>query len=156
MTEDDVRDDVKDSPIGWVNRHIRRYVESGGAKGHEWRPRVPTLLLTTTGRRTGNRYRTALIYGRDGDDYVVVGSKGGSHRHPAWFLNLRANPRVDVQVGPEKFPAVARVAEGAERKRLWVMMNRIWPSYESYQQRTTREIPVVVLTRADAGHGEGA
>ncbi|MBD0292541.1 MAG: nitroreductase family deazaflavin-dependent oxidoreductase [Jiangellaceae bacterium] len=156
MTEDGVRDDVKDSPIGWVHRHIRQYVESGGEKGHEWRPRVPTLLLTTIGRRTGNRYRTALIYGRDGDDYVVVGSKGGSHRHPAWFLNLTANPRVDVQVGPEKFPAVAGVAEGAKRKRLWAMMNRIWPSYESYQQRTNREIPVVVLRRGDAGHGEGA
>ena len=84
---------VEDSPVGWVNRHIKAYVQSNGEKGHEWRPGVPTLLLTTTGRRTGTRHRTALIYGRSGSDYVVVGSKGGAKRHPAWYLNLSADPR---------------------------------------------------------------
>jgi deazaflavin-dependent oxidoreductase (nitroreductase family) len=143
--------DVKDSPVGWVNRHITSYVQSGGEKGHEWRPGVPTLLLTTTGRRTGTRHRTALIYGRAGPDYVVVASKGGSTKDPAWFLNLSADPHVDVQVGAETFRAVARVTLGKERARLWTAMNEIWPSYAGYQEKTDREIPVIVLTRADGG-----
>jgi deazaflavin-dependent oxidoreductase (nitroreductase family) len=140
---------VKDSPVGWVNRHIKAYVESDGTKGHEWRPGVPTLLLTTTGRRTGTRHRTALIYGRDGEEYIVVASTGGKARNPAWYFNLSADPKVDVQVGAEKFAAVARTANGEERARLWAMMNQIWPSYEHYQAKTTRQIPVVVLSRAD-------
>jgi deazaflavin-dependent oxidoreductase (nitroreductase family) len=122
---------VRDSPVGWVNRHIKAYVESGGEKGHEWRPGVP-----------------ALIYGRAGADYVVVASTGGRPRNPAWYLNLSADPRVDVQVGAEKFPAVARTTDGAERDRLWAAMNEIWPSYEHYQEKTDREIPVVVLSRS--------
>jgi deazaflavin-dependent oxidoreductase (nitroreductase family) len=138
---------VQDSPVGWVNRHIRAYVESDGEKGHEWRPGVPTLLVTTTGRRTGTRHRTALIYGRDGSDYVVVGSKGGARKHPAWYLNLCADPQIDVQVGGETFRAVARTAVGDQRARLWAVMKKIWPSYEYYQQKTEREIPVVVLSR---------
>jgi deazaflavin-dependent oxidoreductase (nitroreductase family) len=139
---------VQDSPVGWVNRHIRAYVQSNGERGHERRPGVPTLLLTTTGRRTGTRHRTALIYGRSGSDYLVVGSKGGARKHPAWYLNLSADPRVDLQVGAEKFAAVARTADGAERARLWAAMNEIWPSYEDYQEKTDREIPVVVLSRS--------
>jgi deazaflavin-dependent oxidoreductase (nitroreductase family) len=145
--------DVQDSPVGWVNRHIKSYVESDGEKGHEWRRGVPTLLLTTTGRRTGARHRTALIYGRAGDDYVIVGSKGGSKKHPAWYLNLSADPHVDVQVGAETLSAVARTATGKERTRLWAMMNKIWRHYDGYQEKTDREIPVVVLSRAD---GQGA
>jgi deazaflavin-dependent oxidoreductase (nitroreductase family) len=145
--------DVKDSPVGWVNRHIKAYVESDGKKGHEWRPGVPTLLLTTTGRRSGTRHRTALIYGRTGSDYVVVASTGGKPRHPAWYLNLSADPHVDVQVGPEKFSAVARTATGAERARLWAAMNEIWPSYAGYQKKTEREIPVVVLSRTNGPTG---
>jgi deazaflavin-dependent oxidoreductase (nitroreductase family) len=139
--------EVQDSPVGWVNRHIQVYVLSDGEKGHEWRRGVPTLLLTTTGRRTRTRHRTALIYGRDGEDYVVVASKGGSTKHPAWYLNLATDPKVDVQVGAEKFSAVARTATGDERSRLWRAMNTIWPSYEDYQSKTEREIPVVVLSR---------
>lgn len=141
--------DVQDSPVGWVNRHIQAYVRSDGAKGHEWRRGVPTLLLTTTGRRTGTRHRTALIYSRDGEDYVVVASTGGKAKNPAWYLNLSANPHVDVQVGAEKFSAVARTTTGKERARLWTAMNTIWPSYDYYQSRTAREIPVVVLSRTD-------
>ncbi len=106
---------VEDSPVGWVNRHIRAYVASDGEKGHEWRRGVPTLLLTTTGRRTGTKHRTALIYGRDGADYVVVASKGGARTNPAWYLNLSADPDVDVQVGAEKFRGVARTAQGERR-----------------------------------------
>jgi deazaflavin-dependent oxidoreductase (nitroreductase family) len=141
--------DVQDSPVGWVNRHIKSYVESDGEKGHEWRRGVPTLLLTTTGRRTGTKHRTALIYGRDGADFVIVGSKGGSKKHPAWYLNLEADPQVDVQVGAERFSAVARTATGTERTRLWAKMNTIWRHYDGYQEKTDREIPVVVLSRSD-------
>jgi deazaflavin-dependent oxidoreductase (nitroreductase family) len=140
--------DVQDSPVGWVNRHVKAYVESDGEKGHEWQRGVPTLLLTTMGRRTGTRHRTALIYGRDGEDLVVVASKGGSKKNPAWYLNLSADPKVDVQVGAEKFEAVARTATGKERARLWAMMNTVWRHYESYQKKTEREIPVIVLSRS--------
>lgn len=139
---------VFDSPVGWVNRHIRRYVGSGGEKGHEWRPGVPTLLLTTRGRRSGLLRRTALIYGRDGDSYVVVASSGGGPDNPAWYLNLEADPQVHVQVGADEFDARARTATGAERERLWAPMARIWPDYDRYQRRTDREIPVVVLEPA--------
>jgi deazaflavin-dependent oxidoreductase (nitroreductase family) len=138
-------DVVHDSPVGWVNKHTQRYL-AGRKGGHEWRPGVHTLLLTTTGRRTGARRRTPLIYGRDGDNYVVVGSVGGSAKHPAWYLNLSADPHVEVLVGTEEFPAVARTAEGDERERLWEAMQEIWPYYAGYQQKTKREIPVVVLT----------
>jgi deazaflavin-dependent oxidoreductase (nitroreductase family) len=138
---------VVDSPRGWVNRHIRRYVATAGEDGHEWRPGVPTLLLTTRGRRSGKLRRTALIYGRDGDDYVVVGSNGGSPRHPAWYQNLEADRRAHVQVGGEEFDARARTATGQERARLWPRLAEIWPDYDSYQASTDREIPVVVLAR---------
>jgi deazaflavin-dependent oxidoreductase (nitroreductase family) len=131
-----------------VGRHIRRYVDSDGANGHEWRPGVFTLLLTTRGRRSGRLRRTALIYGRDGDRYVVVGSVGGSARHPAWYLNLTDHPEVEVQVGPERFRATARTATPEEKPRLWELMTSIWPAYEEYQRKTQRDIPVVILERA--------
>ena len=138
---------VKDSPVGWVRKHIDRYVETGGEQGHEWRPGVTTLLLTTKGRRSGEPRRTALIYQPDGDRYVVVASNGGSKGHPNWYLNLRDDPEVEVQVGPDRFRAHARTTSGEERARLWDLMNEIWPDYTNYQQRTDREIPVVVLER---------
>jgi len=133
-----------DSPTPWVARHIEDYVSTAGAKGHEWRG-VPTLLLTTRGRKSGLLRRSALIYGTDGDDYVIVASKGGHSHHPLWFTNLRAHPAVRVQVGPDEFDAVAHVAEGPERARLWELMVEIWPDYENYKKKTDREIPVVVL-----------
>jgi len=140
---------VQDSPVGWVSAHIKAYVESDGRRGHEWKPGVPTLLLTTTGRRTGTRRRTALIYGRDGSDLVVVASKGGAPEHPSWYRNLAADPQVELQVGAERYAAVARTAEGQARARLWTAMVRIWPSYEGYADKTDRQIPVVVLSRRD-------
>jgi deazaflavin-dependent oxidoreductase (nitroreductase family) len=143
----DPDDAVSDSPQGWVARHIRRYVDSDGRDGHEWRPGVFTLLLTTRGRRSGRRRRTALIYGRDGDRYLVVGSVGGSARHPAWYLNLLEHPEVEVQVGAERFTARARPATAGERPRLWSLMTDIWPYYQGYQKKTRREIPVVILER---------
>jgi deazaflavin-dependent oxidoreductase (nitroreductase family) len=139
---------VTDSPTGWVARHIRRYLDSDGANGHEWRPGVFTLLLTTRGRRSGRWRRTCLIYGRDGDRYLVVGSNGGAARHPAWYLNLTEHPAVEVQVGAERFRATARTADPEETARLWPLMTSIWPAYEGYQRRTRRDIPVVILERA--------
>lgn len=136
---------VVDSPTPWVNEHMQRYLATGGEDGHEWKPGVPTLLLTTRGRKSGLLRRTALIYGRDGDAYVVVASRGGAPTHPAWYLNLTADPQVRVQVGAEEFDARARTATPEERARLWPDMARIWPAYDDYQRRTDREIPVVIL-----------
>ncbi|MBQ0895919.1 nitroreductase family deazaflavin-dependent oxidoreductase [Micromonospora sp. U56] len=138
---------VLDSPEGWVADHIRRYVETGGEQGHEWRPGVFTLLLTTRGRRSGKLRRTALIYGRDGDDYLVVASQGGAPQHPAWYLNLLADPEAEVQVGAETFAVRTRTAGPEEKPRMWRTMVDIWPAYDDYQTRTDREIPVVVLER---------
>jgi len=138
---------VIDSPRDWVNEHIQRYVETDGAEGHEWRPGVFTLLLTTTGRKSGELRRTALIYQPDGDGYAVVASQGGKPTHPAWYLNLREDPVVHVQVGADKFQARARTAGPEERDRLWELMTEVWPDYDEYQRKTDREIPVVVLER---------
>ncbi|MEV6244262.1 nitroreductase family deazaflavin-dependent oxidoreductase [Lentzea sp. NPDC051838] len=138
---------VKDSPTGWVNEHIQKYVETDGAEGHEWRPGVHTLLLTTKGRKSGELRRTALIYQRDGDDYVVVASQGGKPANPSWYFNLSEEPVADVQVAADKFQARARTAGPDERDRLWKLMNEVWPNYTEYQKLTDREIPVVVLER---------
>jgi deazaflavin-dependent oxidoreductase (nitroreductase family) len=137
-------DEVFDSPTAWVARHVRRYVESDGKAGHRWGG-VDTLLLTTRGRRSGKLRRTALIYGRDGDRYLVVASKGGAKKHPNWYLNLTENPGVQVQVGAEQFSARALTASPDEKPRLWRLMVSIWPEYDRYQARTDRDIPVVIL-----------
>jgi len=127
--------------------HIRAYQESGGDVGYIWNG-VPTLLLTATGRRTGQKRTSALIFGRDGDDYLVVASKGGWRDHPLWYLNLQANSAARIQVKAEEFAVVARTASAAEKPRLWKIMTDVWPNYDVYQSRTDREIPVVVLTPA--------
>lgn len=137
---------VVDSPTGWVADHIKAYVDSDGEQGHLWKG-VPTLLLTTQGRKSGIWRRSALIYGRDGDRFVVVASQGGAPQHPAWYLNLSSNPAVEVQVGADKFAAHARPATAAERARLWPVMSAIWPDYDVYQTRTDREIPLAILER---------
>jgi deazaflavin-dependent oxidoreductase (nitroreductase family) len=124
--------------------HLERYRETGGELGHEWRG-TQTLLLTTTGRRSGEPRTAPLIYGRRGDDYLVVASKGGSDRPPAWYVNLRERPDVEVQVMDERFPARARDATPEERRELWKTMTAEWPAYDDYQRKTSREIPVVVL-----------
>lgn len=128
--------------------HIRSYRETGGELGHDWKKGSSTLLLTTTGRRSGEPRTNALIYGRAGEDYVIVASRGGSDEHPAWYLNLRENPQVEVQVMDDVFTARARDATADERPQLWRDMAEQWPDYDSYQARTDREIPVVVLERA--------
>jgi deazaflavin-dependent oxidoreductase (nitroreductase family) len=140
-------EEVTDSPTSWVAEHVRNYVESDGKAGHEWNG-VPTLLLTTRGRTSGKLRRTALIYGRDGDSYLVVASRGGAPDHPKWYLNLAANPEVQLQVGAERFDARARTATAAEKPRLWSVMTAIWPDYDNYQAKTDRDIPVVILDRA--------
>ncbi|MDI5981081.1 nitroreductase family deazaflavin-dependent oxidoreductase [Amycolatopsis magusensis] len=135
-----------DSPTKWVAQHVQRYVETGGEQGGVFHG-VPALLLTTRGRKSGRLRRTALYYGEDDGRYVVVASNGGAAKHPAWYLNLTAEPEVTVQVGADEFTALAQSAEGAEWDRLWEMMADIFPTYRSYRTKTDREIPLVVLTR---------
>jgi deazaflavin-dependent oxidoreductase (nitroreductase family) len=129
------------------DEHIGRYRETGGEVGYLWNG-VPTLLLTTTGRRTGEARTSALIFGRDGDDYLVVASYGGAPRHPAWYLNLTAHPEAEIQVRDQRLPVVARTASDDEKPRLWRTMTDLWPNYDVYQSRTDRAIPVVVLSPA--------
>ena len=125
--------------------HIRAYQESGGEVGYIWNG-VPTLLLTATGRRTGQKRTSALIFGRDADDYLVVASMGGAPTHPIWYLNLQANPEATIQVQAEKLAVVARTAPAAEKARLWKIVTDVWPNYDVYQSRTDRDIPIVVLS----------
>jgi deazaflavin-dependent oxidoreductase (nitroreductase family) len=127
--------------------HVRAYRETDGETGHDWRNGTSTLLLTTTGRRSGEPRTNALIYGRSGDDYLVVASNGGSAAPPGWFSNLEAHPDVEVQVRADRFPARARAATAEERPAMWREMTGHWPAYDDYQERTDREIPVVVLER---------
>jgi deazaflavin-dependent oxidoreductase (nitroreductase family) len=135
-----------DSALDWVADHTRRYVESDGTDGHLWNG-VPTLVLTTTGRRSGQPRRNALIYGRDGEEYLIVASRGGDDHDPLWYRNLAADPHVSVQVGADRFDATARTASAEEKRRWWPTMAAIWPAYDEYQAKTNRDIPVVVLTR---------
>jgi deazaflavin-dependent oxidoreductase (nitroreductase family) len=141
------RDDpagVTDSPIGWVARHVRRYVQTGGRDGHR-RYGHDCLLLTTRGRTTGRPRRTALFYWRDGDRQLVVASNGGVPAFPDWYLNLLADPEVVVQVGAEVFRADAKTATAAERPRLWHVVVTGLPRYAIYAEKAGRDLPVVVL-----------
>jgi len=133
-------------PPGWQQAHARRYIETDGQDGHIWEG-VTTLLLTTTGRRSGQPRTTPLIYGRAGDKYLIVASRGGAPAHPSWYDNLVAQPVVQVQVMADRFKARARTATPAEKPALWKTMTAIWPPYDEYQKRTAREIPLVILER---------
>ncbi|MEU5891811.1 nitroreductase family deazaflavin-dependent oxidoreductase [Streptomyces sp. NPDC047461] len=148
MAVADDLDRATDSQWDWVAEQTRTYLASGGTEGHESNG-VYTLLLATTGRRTGIPRRTCLIYGTAGEDFVVVASKGGADHDPAWCKNLQADPSVGVQVGGRRFTARARVASPAERELLWPRMARIFPLYDEYAQKTSREIPIVLLTPQD-------
>jgi deazaflavin-dependent oxidoreductase (nitroreductase family) len=130
----------------WAVDHMNRYLETNGEDGHIWRG-VPTLLLTTTGRSSGAPRMLPLIYGKDGDDYIIVASKGGYPDHPAWYTNIEASNAVQVQVAADKFSATAELVEGDDRARIWQVMAEIWPPYNEYQAKTDREIPVVRLMR---------
>ena len=144
---------IDETPIdpqeGWVADHVRLYAESGGTEGHHWQPGVPTLLLTTRGKRSGTARRTALIYGRDGDDYVVMASYAGAPAHPDWYVNLAADPEVVIQVGEEVTTGSARTVGPDDRDRLWSVMTDIWPDYDEYATKTSREIPLVAITPVD-------
>jgi deazaflavin-dependent oxidoreductase (nitroreductase family) len=127
--------------------HVDRYVATDGAEGYAWRDGTEILILTTRGRKSGALHSTPLIFGRHGDDYLVVGSRGGASAPPAWYLNLVAGPEVQVQVKADRFAAHARTATAAEKPELWKTMTAVWPAYDQYQRRTARVIPVVILTR---------
>jgi deazaflavin-dependent oxidoreductase (nitroreductase family) len=116
--------------------HVRRYRETDGAEGHIWRRGAKVLLLTTTGRTSGERRTTPLIYETAGDDYVIVASNGGAPEHPGWYRNLLKDADVEVQVEGDVFPARARTASGDERDRLWQVAAQQWPAYDEYQTRT--------------------
>jgi deazaflavin-dependent oxidoreductase (nitroreductase family) len=137
---------ITDSPKGWVAKHIQDYVNTDGKKGHKWNGHL-TLLLTIRGRKSGVLRRTALIYGTDDDNYLLVASNGGSDSHPNWYLNLLKDPKVELQVGAEKFKAKAKVASEEEKPRLWKIMTKVFPTYNRYQKNTEREIPLIVLER---------
>jgi deazaflavin-dependent oxidoreductase (nitroreductase family) len=138
-------DEPTNSPVGWVAKHVKEYVEANGVTGRRYSGK-DALLITTRGRRSGLLRRTALFYGKDGERYIVA-SNGGKPTHPAWYLNLLADPRVEVQDGAERFEARARPASAEERPRLWAMMAAIFPNYEGFRKKTSREIPVVVIER---------
>ena len=138
----------------WMLEHANRYLSSGGKEGHLYKMTQPgrpeitvlSLLLTTTGRKSGEKFIFPLFYGdTDKGSYIVVASKGGAPQHPGWYRNLLANPEVEVQVGTAKMKARARTATGAERAKLWQEALKFWPPYADYQTKTEREIPVVVL-----------
>lgn len=135
------------SPFDWVAEHIRKYRETNGEEGYIWQG-VPTLLLTTIGRRSGVPRTTALIVGRDGDRYLIVASQGGADAQPQWYLNLLEHPEVQLQVRADRFAARARTASPEEKARLWPIMAGIWPAYDDYQRKTSRDIPLVILERS--------
>lgn len=124
--------------------HVRLYRLTGGRMFNTLRG-APLLLLTTTGRKTGQPRTSPLIYRADGESLVLVASAGGASHHPAWYLNLLSQPRVTMEIGRDRQRMVAETASPAEHARLWPLMTAIWPLYNSYQQRTDRPIPIVIL-----------
>jgi deazaflavin-dependent oxidoreductase (nitroreductase family) len=128
--------------------HIERYEATDGAEGYHWQNGTTVLLLHTRGRKTGKDVTSPLIFREHDGNYLVVASKGGAPQQPDWYRNLRANPQVTVQIKGERFAATARTAAPDEKPLIWKLMTEVWPDYDSYQERTEREIPVVVLERA--------
>ncbi|MYS21926.1 deazaflavin-dependent oxidoreductase, nitroreductase family [Streptomyces sp. DvalAA-14] len=137
---------VKISPEPWVAEQARRYEESDGTEGTDFRG-SPCLLLDYRGRVSGDWRRTVLIYGRDGDDYLIVASKGGAPQHPKWFPSLQEHPEVHLRVLGERFAARAEVLSAQEKARVWPHLVEVYPPYEDYQQKTDRDIPVIRLSR---------
>src|SRR6195952_426298 len=127
--------------------HVQRYRETDGEEGHDWQG-TTVLILQTTGRKSGEERPTPLIYQEHDGDYLIVASKGGADEPPAWYLNIESNPEVEVQVKGDKFKANARTATADEKPEMWEKMTATWPQYNEYQEKTDREIPVVVLERA--------
>jgi deazaflavin-dependent oxidoreductase (nitroreductase family) len=127
--------------------HVDRYRATDGEEGYSWQRGTSILLLTTRGRKSGVERTTPLIFERHGDDYLVVASRGGSDEPPGWYVNLRAEPDVEVQLRGDVFRARARDATPDEKPELWRKMAAVWPDYDEYQKKTDRKIPVVVLER---------
>lgn len=135
----------------WIGEHVKLYREDPD-KGHDWDSTslggpgvLPCLLLTTTGRKSGEPKVLPLIYKKVGDGYVLIASKGGAPAHPAWYLNLVSQPDCEIQVRTEHQKVRARTVEGDEREELWKQMAELYPPYDDYQAATERKIPVVVL-----------
>jgi len=138
----------------WISAHVKAYKRSDGAEGHLWDSTavggsglVPCLLLSTVGRKSGKPYIHPLLYGQDGERFVVVGSKGGSETQPQWYFNLLADSVVTVQVKADKFRGRATLVAGLERDRLWKLMTAVYPAYLDYQAKTCRELPVFCIER---------
>ena len=144
---------TQDQPLDlslFGDAHVERYQATNGEEGYLWNG-APCLILTTIGRRTGKTYRHALIFGEDDGRYLLVASQGGAPDHPNWYKNLTANPEVELQVRSDVFIATAHSASAEEKAVLWPIMTKIWPSYDKYQERTDRAIPLVVLERDRIG-----
>lgn len=144
-------------PKNWIMEHVRLYLEDP-EKAHMWDftpvggpPMLPTLLLTTIGRKTGEQRHAPLIYEKTNKGYVIVASKGGSPSHPAWYLNLLETPQCEIRVGAKHHRVTARIAEGDERLELWNVMAKLYPPYNDYQAATDRKIPIVILQSAETG-----
>ena len=127
------------------DEHVRQYETTGGKVGHDWNG-AHCLILHTTARKSGQTRKFPLIYGRDGDDYVVVASKGGAPEHPGWYQNLVGHPDVKIQVRAKVLPVRARTGTAEDKKRVWPTMTAQWPDYDKYQAGTKRDIPVVLLS----------
>jgi len=128
--------------------HVKRYRETDGEEGYIWQRDTTILLLTTTGRRSGEERTTPLIFNEHNGDYLIVASKGGTDAPPAWYLNMQEDSDIQVQIKGERFPVRARDATAEEKPAMWELMTASWPDYDEYQKKTDREIPVVVLERA--------
>jgi proline iminopeptidase len=137
----------------WMVDHATKYLESGGKEGAIYTVtppgyselKVPALLLTTTGRKSGEKFIFPLFYGEDNGKVFIIASKGGAPEHPGWYKNIEANPEVEVMVGTKTYKAKAHTVSGPDRERLWEKSLTFWPPYADYKKKTDREIPVVVL-----------
>jgi deazaflavin-dependent oxidoreductase (nitroreductase family) len=126
------------------DEHVKQYEATGGKVGHDWND-TSVLILHTSGRKSGETRKAPLIYGRAGDEYLIVASKGGAPEHPGWYQNLLAHPDATIQVWDQVIPVSARTANSEEKKRLWPIVTKEWPAYDEYQQKTERDIPLVIL-----------
>lgn len=124
--------------------HVAKYEETGGRVGHDWNG-TSCLILHCRGRKSGTVRKVPLIYGKDGDQYVLVASKGGAPENPGWYENLVAHPDVEIQVMDKVIPVTAHTANAEEKKRVWPLMTAQWPDYDTYEAKTPRDIPVVLL-----------
>jgi len=127
------------------DEHVRQYEATAGKVGHDWNG-TTCLILHTTGRKSDETRKNPLIYGRDGDNYVVVASKGGAPDNPGWYKNLVAHPDVKIQVRDKVLSVKARTGTPADKRRVWPIMTKEWPDYDKYQAGTKRDIPVVLLS----------